>query len=120
MRPLPHPSDGELIAELRARGYRVYPHQRVRVFGAQESISRRNLFEAPPSVIERLVERAKRDAAIGMGVELLRCGAIVQTTQDVASGRMYRGSLAVVLPRDFDFERDTWEVGHGERPVTES
>lgn len=116
---LKHLSTGDLIAEMRDRGYRVYPHQRVRVFASIGSVSRRDQIRLGPGV-NRLIEQVQRDAAMELGIGLWKSSAILKTVEDHEYGREYRGSVAIVLPRDFDYEREAWEVGHGERPHPES
>lgn len=102
------PTDRELIDELRKRGYRVFNNKRCRIYGAETAICYREIEQRRH--MSELMERIQQRIGADIGVEIFRAGACVRSTQDELDRRIFRSSVMVVLPNDFDFEREMWEV----------
>jgi hypothetical protein len=106
--PLSLQSDQELSAELKRRGYKVYPEKRVRIYAAQEMVSRRDLSRLRH--IQGITDSTNHYLAMRIGKELAGSGALVKSKEDRTEETIYRAQVCVVLPNDWDFEAEMWGI----------
>ena len=105
------PTDRELIAELRSRGYKVFPEQRFRIYASATTISYLELGRMHDAdERKQMLYRIHRRMAADVGIALFEAGACVRTGTDGPMGKEFRAQVGVVLPNDFDFEAEMWGV----------
>lgn len=108
LRPITERLDQELIAELKRRGYKVYPEKRVRIYGVETMVSYREeaMRVAHPKIMEHINERQGRD----VGMAIFNAGAVVRSRENNNFGTIHRSQVAVILPNDWDFESEMWGI----------
>jgi hypothetical protein len=112
-------TDKWLIAEIKKRGYKVYPEKRVRIYASQEFVSRREVEMLRSS--QGFMDHTEHRLAIGMGTALRQAGALVLSREDrrpgmdygIEDGTIFRAQVCVVLPNDWDFEGEMWGIPQG-------
>jgi hypothetical protein len=113
--PVPVPqSDQALIAELKRRGFKVYPEKRVRIYSSQHMIDRRAIYQLRSmDSLDHLRQSVDRRSAHAVGQKLMEEGALVRSREDALhqpgmEGEIRRMQVCVVLPNDWDFEAEMW------------
>lgn len=107
--PAPFPqTDQALIAELKRRGYKVYPEKRVRIYSAQNIIAMRAVLNMDDRRLAALRGHVQERMAVDVG-RMLRDERVIVHSREVKDGdEIHRGQVCVVLPNGWDFEAEMW------------
>lgn len=108
--PLPQ-TDNDLIAELKRRGFKVYPEKRVRIYSSASTIGYHELARMYDNGRRNdIIQHTMKRMAMDVGVGIFEAKACIQSTRDGTYGKEFRADVAVILPNDWDFESEMWGI----------